>query len=183
MLHIVIGSTNPVKETAARQGLQQMLPDAPVTTERVRVPSGVSDQPRSDAETLHGATNRAQAAREARPDADVWVGIEGGIDDRNGHMMAFAWVVIETPDRSGQARSASFQIPEAVAERVRRGEELGHADDAVFDRSESKRDEGAVGIMTGGVIDRAALYEHAVVLALAPICNASAYAPAGAQST
>ncbi len=175
MPHVVIASTNPVKEAAVRRALQQMFPDAAVTTERVGVDSGVSDQPRSDQETRRGAMNRARAAHTTVPEADAWVGIEGGIEDRGDQMMAFAWVVVATPEAMGQARSASFQVPERVAERVRAGEELGHADDAVFDRTASKRDEGAVGIMTRGVIDRAALYAPAVILAFAPIHNTAAY--------
>ncbi len=34
--------------------------------------------PMSDAETLMGATNRANNAKKEVPDADYWVGLEGG---------------------------------------------------------------------------------------------------------
>jgi non-canonical (house-cleaning) NTP pyrophosphatase len=58
---------------------------------------------------------------------------------------------------------------------VRQGMELGDADDAVFGRSNSKQANGAVGILTGNVIDRAELYEQAVVLALIPFKNPELY--------
>jgi non-canonical (house-cleaning) NTP pyrophosphatase len=62
-----------------------------------------------------------------------------------------------------------------VADLIRQGKELGEADDLVFNRSNSKQDNGAVGLLTGNVIDRAQLYEQAVILALAPFKNTEWY--------
>jgi non-canonical (house-cleaning) NTP pyrophosphatase len=53
--------------------------------------------------------------------------------------------------------------------------ELGEADDLVFGRSNSKQDNGAIGLLTGDVIDRAQLYEQAVILALVPFKNPDMY--------
>ncbi len=75
----------------------------------------------------------------------------------------------------GKSRTGTFRLPEPVARLVREGRELGEADDVVFGRSNSKQEEGAVGLLTGNVIDRAALYEHAVILALAPFKNPDLY--------
>lgn len=170
-MRIVVASTNPVKIEAARRGFAQMFPDASLDVEGVSVPSGVSDQPMSDAETLQGARNRADHARSARPEADYWVGIEGGIEDRDGTLTAFAWMVILSPERVGRSRTATFVLPDEVAALVRQGMELGHADDAVFGRSNSKQANGSVGILTGDVIDRTDYYAHAVALALIPFVN------------
>lgn len=90
-------------------------------------------------------------------------------------MAAFAWIVITSRGRVGQARTATFFLPDAVAELVRQGQELGQADDIVFDRTNSKRQEGAVGLLTGNVIDRTQLYAHAVVLALIPFRHPDHY--------
>jgi non-canonical (house-cleaning) NTP pyrophosphatase len=51
--------------------------------------------------------------------------------------------------------------------------ELGVADDIVFSRVDSKRTGGSVGLLSGGLIDRTAYYEHAMILALVPFmpCN------------
>lgn len=75
-------------------------------------------------------------------------------------------MVVADGERWGRSRTASFLLPPAVADLVRRGVELGEANDRVFGTSDSKSGSGAVGLLTGGVIDRAALYEPAVVLAL-----------------
>jgi inosine/xanthosine triphosphatase len=52
---------------------------------------------------------------------------------------------------------------------------LGEADDIVFGRKNSKTENGAIGLLTGNVINRAELYAHAVVLALVAFKNGELY--------
>ncbi len=171
----MLASGNPVKRQATASGFRRMFPDRPIEIASVSVPSGVPDQPRSDAETLAGAENRAGGARRADRQADYWIGIEGGIEDDGQEMVAFAWVVVRSRILSGRSRTGTFALPPEVAALVRQGRELGEADDVVFGRTDSKRKEGAVGLLTGGVIDRMRLYEQSVVLALVPLRNAELY--------
>ena len=172
---LVVASSNPVKLRAVQRGFEAMFPDDEIEVVPVSVDSGVADQPSGSEETLAGARNRARAASHAHPDADYWFGIEGGIEDRDSGMAAFAWVVARSGETEGRGRTAEFVLPEAVAALVRNGLELGEADDRVFGRSDSKRKEGAIGLLTGNVIDRASLYREAVVMALIPFRNASLY--------
>lgn len=172
---IVLASRNPVKVRATLGGFRKIFPEREFRLESVSVPSGVGHQPRTDEETLRGADNRAASAARAAPQADFWVGIEGGIVDRGREMTAFAWIVVRSRELAGKSRTGTFQLPQPVARLIRQGHELGEADDVVFGRSNSKQQEGAVGLLTGNVIDRAALYEHAVVLALAPFKNPELY--------
>jgi inosine/xanthosine triphosphatase len=174
-LSVVVASTNPVKIRAALAGFRLMFPGPTVRAEGIEVASIVSPQPRSDSEALRGAEARAARAREAAPDADAWVGIEGGVAETEAGMVAYAWVVVRSPDRVGRARTGTFFLPEAVARLVREGMELGLADDRVFGSTDSKRKTGAVGLLTGGAIDREALYQHAVALALIPFCSPDLY--------
>ena len=76
---IIVASTNPVKIKAATLGFQKVFPFKTVNVKGVSVDSGVSDQPKTDDETLTGATNRVKAAAKAYPEADFWIGLEGGI--------------------------------------------------------------------------------------------------------
>ena len=168
---VVVASENPVKVASARSGFARMFPAGVFEVLGFAVPSGVSHQPMGDAETLHGAESRARTARQRHPDAAFWVGIEGGCEDREGVLHGFAWVVVLSRDREGRSRTASFEIPPAVAALVRQGVELGEADDRVFGRSNSKQGNGAVGLLTADAIDRVALYEPAVTLALIPFRN------------
>jgi inosine/xanthosine triphosphatase len=172
MKAVVVASTNPVKVRSTEAGFRTMFPKFELSFEPVAVPSRVSDQPMSDEETLRGAENRARAAELERPEADFWVGLEGGLDgDLAGGLFAFAWVVVRGEGRCGRSRTATFQLPEAVAELVRQGMELGEADDLVFGQTCSKQHKGAVGLLTANAIDRAQLYEPSVALALVPFCN------------
>jgi inosine/xanthosine triphosphatase len=173
---IVIASQNPVKGAAALSGFQKMFPDTDWTLESITVLSGVSDQPMSDHETRQGAENRAKAARQNFQSAEYWVGIEGGIEMQSD-MAAFAWVVVVSRTQTGMARTGTFFLPDAVAALVREGKELGEADDIVFNKQNSKQNNGAVGLLTGNIIDRTRFYEEAVVLALIPFKNKELYHP------
>lgn len=173
MKTVVVASTNPVKIRAARAGFERMFPGDHFRVTGVAAPSGVSDQPTSDGETYRGARNRADAAAQISANADYWVGIEGGVELIEGQLQGFAWVVVRGSDRTGASRTATFALPDAVAQLVRAGTELGLADDIVFGRTNSKQENGSVGLLTQDVIDRAAYYEHAVILALIPFKNAA----------
>ncbi|RFU26019.1 hypothetical protein B7463_g10323, partial [Scytalidium lignicola] len=174
---IVVASKNPVKIAAALEGFKRMFPRNTYTATGISVPSGVPEQPFSDEETFEGAFNRAENARAQEPDADYWVGIEGGVEDTPEEeaviLLSFAWVVIIDRERgkTGKARTASFYQPEEVAGLLCAGMELGHADDIVFGKSNSKQSNGSVGLLTGDVIDREAYYVQAVILALIPFKN------------
>lgn len=171
MQTIIVASRNPVKIEAARQGFNRLFPDEIFTVSGVDVPSGVSDQPMTDAETYQGARNRAAAARAAQPDAAYWVGIEGGLSDWGDDLLGFAWVVVLRGDLVGRSRTATFSLPQEIVTLIHQGIELGEADDIVFRRRNSKQGNGAVGILTGDVIDRTTYYAHAVTLALIPFKN------------
>jgi inosine/xanthosine triphosphatase len=172
---VVVASKNPVKIQAVKQGFEAMFPGQIFVCQGISAPSGVKDQPESDIEALQGAFNRARAVTQKAPDADYWVGVEGGIEEQAGEMAAFAWVVIIAGNKIGKARTAAFYLPPPVIELIHQGVELGEADDIVFGRSNSKQENGAVGLLTGNAIDRTGLYRQAVVLALAPFKNPDLY--------
>jgi len=168
---VIVASSNPVKLESVRLGLEASgISYAEISG--VEIPSGVSDQPFDDHETLRGATNRATGARRLYPDATFCVGIEGGIHIiHQNHLEAFAWVVINWKGGSGQSRTSSFQLPEKVSKLVHEGMELGHAIDKVFGHINSKQKGGAVGSLTNNVISRTELYQQSVQLALIPFLN------------
>ncbi|MGK7392565.1 MAG: inosine/xanthosine triphosphatase [Candidatus Cyclobacteriaceae bacterium M2_1C_046] len=175
MKKVIIASKNPVKINAAKIAFEKMLSGEEFSFEGVSVPSGVQDQPMTNAETLEGAGNRASNAKKKFPDADFWIGIEGGIDRAGSEMEAFAWVVIKSENLEGKARTATFFLPKKVIQLINEGKELGEADDIVFGHSNSKQKNGAVGLLTDNVIDRTHYYSEAVVLALIPFKNLNLY--------
>ncbi len=175
MLQIIVASKNPVKVQAALDGFQEMFPAQQFTAEGLSVPSGVPDQPMGDDETYQGAWNRVQGIRKLRPDADYWVGIEGGNIQSDYGMEVMAWVVIQSKNRLGKARTAGFFLPPRVIELVNQGYELGHADDMVFGVSNSKQTGGSSGLLTNSVMNRLRFYVPAVILALIPFLRQDLY--------
>ena len=167
-MKIIVASANPVKLQAVTVGFRRMFPGQEFQVEQLVGVQGNSSQPCGDQETLQDASTRAERAAHLVPEADFWVGVEGGVEEHASQMAAFAWIVVRSKDRTGKGRTGAFYLPQAVANLVRQGKELGEADDIIFGRSNSKQANGAIGILTGDVIDRAQLYEQAVILALIP---------------
>lgn len=175
---VVLGSTSPAKlqaVMAAFQALHQQAGgpaaghDSPQVVS-VATASGVPAQPWGEEETRRGALNRARAALEMDPLAELAVGIEAGVAEEPGWpLWAFAWVVVEDrTGRRGAARSATFGVPADLAAGVRAGLELGDALDAAYDLKRAKDGPGAVGVLTRGLVHRPELYRTALLLALTP---------------
>ncbi|TSC62737.1 MAG: putative inosine/xanthosine triphosphatase [Parcubacteria group bacterium Gr01-1014_48] len=178
MKKIIVASKNPVKIRAAIAGFEKMFPDERLSVAGCVVSSGVGEQPKTDVETLQGAYTRALNALKHTFNADYSVGIEGGIEEKNGEVEAFAWVVVMERDGGiGKGKTGIFFLPPQVTALIREGKELGEADDIVFGRSNSKQENGAVGILTNNVIDRTKYYTDAVVFALIPFKNRKLYYP------
>ena len=170
---VAVGSTNPVKVAAVRAVIQRLEPRTHV--DGIAVASLVPDQPLGDAQTIEGATNRAHAARAAL-DADLGVGIEGGVVETPGGMRTCAWAVVAT--RSGHVHvggSLSMPLPDAVAALIRGGEELGHAIDRLIGTTNINPGAGAVGILTDGLVNRQEAYETLLAYALAPVLGENLY--------
>jgi inosine/xanthosine triphosphatase len=125
--------------------------------------------------TVHGAINRAKAAFSEYfilhgENPTYSIGLEGGVAVTfDGEMECFAWIAVFDGVTLGTSRTASLFLPSVIRDIVIvEGLELGAADDRVFGTHNSKQSAGAVGLLTNGVIDRAAYYEPAVVLAFIP---------------
>jgi inosine/xanthosine triphosphatase len=173
VLKIAVGSTNPVKLQAAERGFSALLESA-FELVTVEVDSGVAAQPIGTEETLSGAVNRARAALNVISGATFGIGIEGGLERLGDDLLAMAWVVIVHADgRMGRARSGAFVLPSEITALIAQGLELGDADDRVFGKSDSKRKNGSIGLLTSDQITRADFYAPAVIMALIPFHNPS----------
>ncbi len=167
-----MASRNPVKLRAVEAAFRQVFPGESLDIESSAVASGVGDQPMSDNETRRGARNRARNARQARPDARFWVGLEGGIEAVDDSLMAFAWMsILGLGNTVGEARTVTLPLPPAVKALVDAGLELGEANDRVFSTVNSKQQGGAFGLLTNGLYTRESVYTEALTAALVPFVN------------
>lgn len=178
MKKIIVASTNPVKIKAAQAGFSAMFPQQKFAIRGIAAKSGVGKQPMTNGQTINGALNRVNYASQVAPGADYWIGIEGGVEEIKGEMEVFAWVVIkDKAGRVSKGKTGTFTLPKKVVELVKQGIELGEADDIVFSQKNSKQKSGAIGLLTGNIIDRAKYYTEAVILALIPFRNSNLYRP------
>lgn len=173
-MKIIVASTNPVKQEAVLQAFSKAFHQS-ISVEGMKAPSGVSDQPMTDEETLLGARNRAQYCRAQQANADFWVGIEGGIRNTDYGMEAFGWMVILNRAQESYTRSASFLLPTIIEEQINEGAELGPAMDILFKEHNSKHKGGAVGLLSNTLVSREALYEQPLILALIPFLQPQLY--------
>jgi len=177
MKKVVVASTNPVKISATELGITQMFVGEKFEVRGVSAKSEVSDQPMTEEETLRGANNRVNNLSKIEPDADYWIGIEGGLEKTSGEEMeVFAWIVIKSRDgKVGKGRTGSFFLPQKMIQLIEEGKELGEADDIVFGKVNSKQANGTVGALTQDVITRTTYYVPAIILALIPFRNSELY--------
>ena len=174
---VVVASTNPVKVAAVREGFSTMWPDRSFEYVSVSAPSGVSAQPMTNLETRVGAYNRVNAAYDTLSGV-YHVGIEGGLEEDGLGFNVFAWVVVRSGNVYSRSRTGSFLLPPKISYLIKyEGKELSEADDIVFKRENSKQQNGTVGILTHGVIDRTTFYREAIILALVPFKNPEYYPP------
>ena len=171
-MKIVVASRNPVKLEAAASAFGLTFPGQQIEVTGVVVESGVPDQPVGDDETRRGAWARTRNARSQSPDADFWVGLEGGIERLDSTLVTFAWmVVLSANGDSGQSRTVTLALPPAIRQLIDEGLELGDANDRVFGTRNSKQAGGAFGLLTDGRYTRQSVYIEALCVALVPIVN------------
>ena len=180
MKKILVASKNPVKINAAREAFKRMFPEENFIVEGASVDSGVSDQPMSDEETYRGAKNRADNANKEFPEADFWVGMEGGVHNKDKDIEAFAWMVVKSKNgKYGEARTGTFFLPKEIVRLMREENmELGHASDVVFNENNSKQKSATIGLLTKDLITRTDYYVHATIMALIPFKNVHLYGDA-----
>lgn len=160
-MKIIIGSKNPTKIAAVEssfrdyQGVEILALD---------VPSGVSEQPFSDEETIRGAINRATRSLQ-EGNGDIGIGLEGGVYETQLGLLLCNWGALALPDMKPIiAGGARFLLPEEVASRLKAGEELGPVMDDYAKKKNVSKQEGAVGIFTNGMVNRASMFTHVMNL-------------------
>jgi Protein of unknown function DUF84 len=79
------------------------------------------------------------------------------------------FIATDTNEIYGFSKTAMFLLPPALSTLILdQGMELGHADDFLFRRTNSKQASGTVGLLTNSIIDRTTYYEQAILLAMIP---------------
>lgn len=170
-MKILVASQNPVKINAIKQAFTAHF--NPVDVQGMSAPSGVPDQPLTDADTLLGAQNRLAFIRQ-QP-ADYYAAIEGGVDHFTYGPATFAYVLLSNGQHTSVGRSAQLPLPNSIYQALLNGEELGNVMDHLFQQNNVKQAGGAIGLLTNGKNSRTQAYTQAAGLALAPFLHPARY--------
>jgi len=166
-MKVHVGTGNPLKVRAVRAGFALAFPSEPLQVIGVAVDAGVSRQP-FDAEVVAGAISRA---RDALSGADYGVGIEAGLVGFPGSPEPLSVQFCVVVDRNGRltiGHGPGYALPPSVLARLRSGSTLNREMRARSGMNEVKETIGAIGILSGGRIDRFAITREAVLMALLP---------------
>lgn len=169
---ITIGSPNPVKVRAVEKAFDYFFDE--IKVESLVVESGVKAFPDTEELILKGATNRATKAYSKRYDYSV--GIEGGVVLLDGVWYDRNYVVVYDGEEKGIGTSASYVVPTHLVEGV---DSESDESKKIIDKALGVKDvftnQGVIGVLTCGVIDREKLLMDAVVCALTRFLNKEYY--------
>lgn len=165
-MKIAVGTKNPVKIDAVRTAFQTMLPDEAFEIIGVDVSSGVSDQPMSDEESIKGARVRAKNAFKEVPDADIAIGLEGGLQQVGDLCFTGNLACAVTKDgRTGYGISPKVAAPAELIHQVEQGKNLSEAVESVLGIADIGKKEGLLGYMTNGHVTRKSASAQSVIAA------------------
>lgn len=162
-IEVSVGSLNPVKIEAVRKVMERIYGSVRIFA--CDVPSNVPEQP-FEGETVQGAKNRAKAAI---GDHDLSVGIEAGVFEKyDGLYDVQHCAILDKDGRMTIGMGSGFRYPDKVADLVRNGMTVGKAMKAVYTDDERGHSEGAIGVLSKGLLDRRELTEQSVLAAMLP---------------
>lgn len=155
---IAIGSQNKTKIKA----VESVFPRSKIIP--VDAPSGVSLQPFGDEETKKGAYHRAVFAKDASQ-STVGIGLEGGVMLVEKKLYVCNWgVLVDYDDNSYSASGARIELPSHFLGDLEARTELSILMDHYMNKTDIRQNEGAVGIFTNNLVDRASMFAHVVTL-------------------
>lgn len=170
-MKIVVGSTNPTKIQAAQLAIDRMYPKERIKVTGIEADSKVSAQPKSDLESIEGATNRAKDVLE-KTDADLAIGMEGGVEKIGKYYFECGWIaVLDRSGKLGLGSTARFEMSKKLMKEIDSGKELRDIMNELTGRDDVHRTDGAMGVLTAGNYKRDEAYFHGVLFAFAPFLS------------
>ena len=189
---VAVGSTRGPKVEAVRRALAILKERFPgFLGDDLRmiaraVPSGTASTPLSSAELMEGARTRAQGLFEIlSAEATVpslSIGLEGGLrsettDGGETIVSLEAWAYAMDGVQGFFGSSGCVPLPSPLVRAVlEEGADLGPAADDLYGQQDVAGRQGTFGILTAELVTREEAFVRALLHALAPFYNATAYA-------
>jgi len=178
-LEICVGSSNPVKINAVSSTFNDVLRalgmEKDILVEGHDVASGVPNQPIGLGVIYNGAKNRANAVMEIGR-YDYYVGLEAGIYHLGDQFIDLQFcVIIDNEGWSTVGHGGGFTYPKDVIRDVMAGEEVGEIFARMSGNGDIKKQEGAIGMLSRGILNRTEFSKQSVLMALIPRISPSFY--------
>jgi inosine/xanthosine triphosphatase len=167
LMKIHVGTRNTLKVRAVHAAFALAFGDEALDVVAVEIEECVPPQP-FDGEVVQGAICRA---RNALAKADYGVGIEAGLVRFPGYDCYLSVQFCAVLDHTGRltvGHGPGYTLPQEVLDRLMNGSTLNREMSRLSGIPEIKEKEGAVGILSGGRIDRFNITREAVLMALIP---------------
>lgn len=162
-IRVAVGSTNRVKIEAVRTVMEKIFGNVIIIP--INVKSGVPEQPK-ESETRTGAVNRAVSAL---GDNDLSVGIEAGVFHTEDGLYDFQYcAVLDKEGKMTVGVGPGFRYPDEIAALVSDGMTVSEAVHKLYGDSDIGKKQGAVGLLSRGLLDRKTLTEQSVTAAMIP---------------
>jgi len=162
-IDVAVGSANRVKVEAVRAVLERIYGDVRITA--VDIDSGVPPQP-SEGDTRKGAVNRAKGALGSH---DMSFGIEAGVFETEDGLYDIQYcAIVDNKGILSVGMGSGFRYPDDISELVREGYTVGDAVKKARGGSDIGKKQGAIGILSDGLMDRKSLTEQSVLAAMIP---------------
>lgn len=166
-LKVAVGSTNKVKVDAVRNIFTQAFGLVEIVS--VEPEHGIERQP-MEQRVVEGAIKRAKNALE-KTHADIGVGIEAGLflnKMLGKHLDIQYCAIIDTSGRCTVGHGPGFEYPPEVVKAVLAGGTVGDTMSKLTGIEDIGHKSGSIGYLSDGMIDRTALTEISVLMALVP---------------
>ena len=172
-MKVLIATKNQGKIEGAKKALEHYFTD--IEIKGIPVESNVNEKPLND-EIYNGAKNRVknlkEYAKENNIDADLYLGVESGINNSLGRWMITNIAVIEdNTDFESYGTSPSFPVPDRLVKDII-DTDLSQVMNTVFSKDDERHNKGGgIQLLTHNEITRIDLTEYAFIMALTKYIN------------
>lgn len=172
-MKVLIATKNQGKIEGAKKALEHYFTD--IEIEGIPVQSNVPEQP-VNKEIYEGAKNRVKNlkkyAKENNIEADLFLGIESGINDLLGRWMITNIAIIEDSNNfESYGTSPSFPVPDRLVKDII-DTDLSQVMDKIFTKDDERHNKGGgIQLLTHNEISRIDLTEYAFIMALTKYVN------------
>jgi len=174
-MKIVVWTTNPAKINAIKQAIAEIpyFENENIEIIPLKVDSGISDMPITAEENMLGAKNRAHNCKAQIPDADFYIGMEGGTtkyDDK-----AYLFGVVYILDKNWEFHygfSNMMEVPEFFRKKIYdEGLDLGPVLEEITKEENASKKWWAFAHWSDGILTRTDQFVFAFKSAIVPFFN------------